>query len=221
MDNENSSEVDIKGTSLAIRIDTLNNYQYWEDIKPALQETLKELKLTVVAYFASHEYGAKTTKEHYHMYIELKDQILVKEETFAGKYNKILKPKLPLLAPSNKSVQFCKTEEDYLVYISKDLDITETDGIDETFLEKIITKTKEINIDKEKSTSEKVYEALNLSTIETTSQFVEQVVEYYKVVKNKPPPQRHIMVQHLQYYLAQQNKYEALNQLYGFQNIIL
>ena len=209
---------ELKPNEWAIRCDCLETS--YDDMKKAYHKAFEDVGHKIVGWFCAYEVSKEKKKPHWHMYINTEGQMLVKFETFSGKFNEKLKQYIPQKG-NQKNLQKLQSFDNYLPYISKDLDIKEDYTIDKALVDKIIEQTKKINDDKKKSSSLKVYEALDLEKIDTVEQFTEQVLNIYEEQWNKDPPQPHVMKKHLIYYLKKKGDFNNITKLYGFNNIIL
>lgn len=190
---------------LGIRVDIQEDFNY-DQFKAWLQEKTEPLNMVI-----TREISSNVQKEHLHIYIKSNVLIDKKFSTYRKALNKDLR-EIFNLHKHNKSIELIKDVEKYLIYILKDGDILEND-LEEDYFNELMEKTNEINEDKKIKQYQKVYNHLKDKKIKDTSQYIKRIHELYIEEFNQAPPQRHIIINSLQYYLYEKQDYYNLTKL--------
>ena len=182
---------------LAVRIDELD------------ENTLKTFSQLFVddqcKYVISREVAKLTKKIHFHAYC-------LYENHKGYKYtSNLLRKKFLKAFPDVLGYQYCiqkvKDAKDYLVYMTKDLDIKSSAGFEEEELKQIVKKTTQINDEKKKKMKQQLVDYIfgKEYTIQPTYRDIMKDIILYHVNRDYLPPTPTMLYQYTCYVMIKLN----------------
>lgn len=174
---------------LAIRIDKLS------------ENTLKTFSQLLVdgtskKYIISTETAKISKKIHYHAYCMFESHQTYKSTT--NHLRKSILKAFPDMLPYQYCIQKCKQQKEYLLYITKDLDIGTNVGFEEQELEKILETTKKINNEKKKKMKQQLVEYIFTEDVSGYRNIMKEIIKYH-VSRDYLPPTPTLLFQYTCY----------------------
>lgn len=197
---------------LALRVDEIQDFIIDEYIKHLFSFFKNTGKFMVC-----RELKKNSNTPHYHLYLEVLDDIKVKFKTLAKKLNVHIK-QLFKLKPTQHTVQEVNDVNRYIPYMLKDGDPTHH-NIPPEELEQHVETMQEIKDEMEMPRYKKIYKKLQDKKINNTSDYVREIHKLYIEDWNKAPPQRHTIITSLQYHLYMEGHHNQIDDLLNIPDI--